>query len=456
MKLRRLLSLALALLLLAGAAPFARAEDGFAEVDARAALLVDAGTGEILYEKNARAKNYPASITKVMTALLVLEAADAGTLRLDQEITARESAFEGLASDGSTANIKAGETMTVENLLNCLLIVSANEAAQILAEAVSGNVVDFVARMNARAAALGCADTHFVNPSGLHDDDHYTSAWDVYLITREALGHEAFAEIVARKSYTVPETNVSKARELHSTNYLVSTWRAVGYYYADARGVKTGSTPEAGYCLVANAVRGGRELISVVLGAERVKREDGVTETRSFSETIRLFDHGFNDFKRMELVRADELICEVPVELSGEANYVVARPAEGLTRMVPVGLSPDELEREIALDAPSVDAPVAEGDVLGSLTVSRGGTVYGTVPLVALNGVSASWLLTKEREVRAFFAQAWVRYALFGAAALVIGIAALGVAARRSTRRYRGRRGGRYHYTGYRGRKRQR
>ena len=456
MRLQRLLSLALALLLLASAAPPARAEDGFAEADARAALLVDVGTGEILYAKNMHAKNYPASITKVMTALLVLEAADAGALRLDQEITARASAFEGLASDGSTANIKAGETMTVENLLNCLLIVSANEAANILAEAVSGSVADFVARMNARAAALGCADTHFVNPSGLHDDEHYTSAWDVYLITREALGHEAFAAIVARKSYTVPETNVSKARELHSTNYLISTWRAVGYYYADARGVKTGSTPEAGYCLVANAVRGGRELISVVLGAERVTREDGVTVTRSFSETIRLFDHGFDDFKRMELVRADELICEVPVELSGEANYVVARPAEGLTRMVPVALSPDELERTVALNAPSVDAPVAEGDVLGALTVSRDGVTYGTVPLVALSDVSASWLLIKEREVRAFLAQAWVRYALAGVVAFCAAVFVLGVAARRSARRYRGRRGGRYRYAGYRGKRRRR
>ena len=426
------------------------------DVDAKAALLVDAGSGETLYEKNARERNYPASITKVMTALLTLEAVDAGKLRLDQQITAQESAFENLARDGSTANIKAGETMTVEDLLNCMLIVSANEASHILAEAVSGDIDSFVALMNERAAQLGCAGTHFANPSGLHSERHYTTAWDIYLITREALEHETFAEIVARKSATVPATNVSKERSLHSTNYLISTWRTgwPGYYYEDACGVKTGSTPEAGYCLVSTATRGGRTLICVVLGAERVKREDGVTETRSFSETIRLLDHGFDDFKSMELIDTNEFVCEVPVELSSEANYVVVRPGAGLTRMVPADLTTDALEREITLRAEAVDAPIAEGDELGSMTVSYDGVVYGTVPLVALNDVSASWVLTKEREVRQFFALPWVKYAALGVLVLILFIVLSLVVFRSRARRYRGRRRVRRGYSSYRGRRR--
>jgi len=455
MKKRRFLSLFLSLLLLAAsmAAPAAAAGDSF-EANARAALLVDVGTGETLYGKNIHERNYPASITKVMTALLVLEAVDAGRLRLDQEVTASESAFENLAADGSTANIKPGETMSVENLLNCLLIVSANEAAHILAEAVGGSVENFVLLMNQRAELLGCADTHFANPSGLHSDRHYTSAWDIYLFTREAMKHDAFMEIVGRKAYTVPETNVSKARELHSTNYLISTWRTgwPGYYYEDARGIKTGSTPEAGNCLVACATRGTRQLVSVVLGAEKVKLDDGKTETRSFSETIRLFDHGFDDFKRMNLLDADEFICEVPVELSSEANYVVAHPAEGLERMVPADLTADELTRTVSLNGESVDAPVAEGDELGTITVSYGGIEYGTVPLLALNDVPASWLLTKQREAKEFIARPWVRLAAAGVGVLIVGVAILRVAALSRSKRYSRRRGG-YSYSGYRGRK---
>ncbi|MBE6910860.1 MAG: D-alanyl-D-alanine carboxypeptidase [Ruminococcaceae bacterium] len=453
MKNRRFLSLFLILALFVSSMPFAMASGTF-EVDARAALLVDEGTGEILYEKNCHEHNYPASITKVMTALLTLEAVDAGLLTLDQEVTASEGAFDNLAADGSTANIKPGETMSVENLLNCMLIVSANEATHILAEAVSGSVENFVVKMNERAEQLGCKDTYFANPSGLHNDRHYSSAWDIYLITREAMKHETFTEICSRKAYTVPETNLSKARELHSTNYLISTWRTgwPGYYYADARGIKTGSTPEAGYCLVASAVRGSRTLISVVLGAERVKLENGTNETRSFTETIRLFDHGFDDFKRMTLLDTEEFICEVPVELSSEANYVVVHPAEEIERMVPADLTLEALTRTVNLHSETVDAPIAAGDELGTITIGYEGVEYGTVPLLALNDVSASWLLTKQREVTEFLAKPWVKLAAIGAAALIVGLVVLRAVSVSRSKRYSRTRGG-YSYSGYRGRR---
>lgn len=451
MKKERLLSLFLIFVLLLSLSPSVCAAKSF-ETDAKAALLVDVSSGEVLYDKSAHERNYPASITKVMTALLVLEAVDAGKLRLDQEITASEEAFEGLAADGSTANIKPGETMSVENLLNCMLIVSANEATHILAEAVSGSVQSFVALMNQRAEQLGCENTHFANPSGLHDERHYTSAWDIYLFTREAMKHKEFTDICSRKAYTVPETNVSKARELHSTNYLISTWRTgwPGYYYEDARGIKTGSTPEAGYCLVASAERGSRQLISVVLGAEKVKLEDGKTDTKSFSETIRLFDHGFDDFKRMTLLDPEEYICEVPVELSSETNYVIVHPAKGLERMVPVDLESESLTRTVTLNGESVDAPIAEGDELGTITVSYGDTEYGTVPLLALNDVSASWLLTKQREVKEFLVKPWLKLAAVGVGVLAVGIIVLRLVSKSRSRRY-----GRHHYSynGYRGRK---
>ena len=423
------------------------------DLDAKAGLLIEADTGEILYEKNAHQENFPASLTKVMVALLVFEAIDEGKIALTDSVTATESAFEGLSSDGSTANIVPGETMTVEQLLNCMLIVSANEACNILGETLYGSVDAFVARMNERATELGCEHTHFANATGLHNSQHYTTAWDLYLITREAMKHDKFMEICNSKSYTVPATNMTdKPRELHSTNFLISNWRARGYVYRDAQGIKTGSTEEAGHCLVSSAVRGDRQLVSVVLGAEKITLADGKsTLTKSFSETIRLFDYGFDCFSRREVVSADELVREVPVALSSEANYVVAHPAESITRMLPTELDLSELTRDITLPD-SVDAPIAAGDELGEMTVSYNGTVYGTVKLLALSDVSASWLLVARRDVADFFSRTVVRIVLV--VLLLLILAFLFLRGNGRGRRYGKRSSGRAAPAGYRGRRR--
>ena len=454
MKKRRLFSLFLsfALLLPLFSLTSADAYEDFT-LDAKAGLLIEADTGEILYEKNAHQENFPASLTKVMVALLVFEAIDEGKIALTDSVTATESAFEGLSSDGSTANIVPGETMTVEQLLNCMLIVSANEACNILGETLYGSVDAFVARMNERAAELGCEHTHFANATGLHNSQHYTTAWDLYLITREAMKHDKFMEICNSKSYTVPATNMTdKPRELHSTNFLISNWRARGYVYRDAQGIKTGSTEEAGHCLVSSAVRGDRQLVSVVLGAEKITLADGKsTLTKSFSETIRLFDYGFDCFSRREVVSADELVREVPVALSSEANYVVAHPAESITRMLPTELDLSELTRDITLPD-SVDAPIAAGDELGEMTVSYNGTVYGTVKLLALSDVSASWLLVARRDVADFFSRTVVRIVLVVLVLLILAFLFLRGNGR--GRRYGKRSSGRAAPAGYRGRRR--
>ena len=455
MKKHRLLSLFLsfALLLPLFASFSADAYEDF-DLDARAGLLIEADTGEILYEKNAHQENYPASLTKIMTALLVFEAIDEGKLSLSDSITATESAFEGLASDGSTADIVPGETMTVEQLLNCMLIVSANETCNILGEYISGSVEAFVARMNERASELGCEHTHFANATGLHNSQHYTTAWDLYLITREAMKHEKFMEICNSKSYTVPATNMTeKPRELHSTNFLISNWRARGYVYRDAQGIKTGSTPEAGYCLISSAVRGSRHMISVVLGAERVTLEDGVTiQTRSFSETSRMFDWGFDNFARRDILSSADLIQEVPVALSSEASYVSTHAAEDISCLLPDNIEPEDLERTVTLKSETVDAPVAAGDVLGTLTLSYKDTVYGETELLALNDVSASWFLTAQRRVVDFFAKPLVKIVFL---LLVLLIVALVVYTTMFSRRRRyGRRRHGAASGGYRGRRR--
>ena len=405
------------------------------DIQAKGAVLVEASTGEILYEKSCHQEMYPASITKVMTALLVLEAIDSGTISLADSVSASSSAYETLSADGSTANIKVGEVLSVEQLLNCMLIVSANEACNILAEHVCGDVASFVDKMNERAQELGCKNTHFVNATGLHDSQHYTSAYDIYLIVRECMTHELFMKICNSKSAEIPATNLSDKRTLHSTNALISNWRRTGYLYRDAQGIKTGSTPEAGQCLVSSAVRGSRKLISVVLGAEQLTLEDGSTKVMSFSETARLFEHGFNDFSRRQIISDAEPICEVPVSLSSETNYVVVHPAETLEYMLPNDLPIDQLERDITL-VDSAEAPIAAGDELGEMTLSYRGKVYATVPLLALSDVSASWLLVARRNIARFFARPLVRII---AAAVVLAVVAFFVLrgiGRPSRRRY--------------------
>lgn len=419
MKIRRILSVFLLTVLLVSLAlvPNAYAASDI-DINAKASLLVDEGSGLVLHAQNENGRLYPASITKVMTALLVMEAIDRGELSLDQEITATATALSSLDADGSTAGIQAGEVLTVEQLLYCMLVVSANETCNILAEQVSGSVPAFVDAMNQRAQELGCKDTHFMNPNGLHDPKHYTSAWDIYLFTCEAMKHDIFMTICGSKSYTVPATNMSDARELHSTNYLISNWRAVGYLYDGAEGIKTGSTSDAGHCLVASAVRGSRRLISVVLGAG--VKEDGTVE--SFTETSRLFDWGFDNFTSQVVLTEDEMIQEVPVALSKETNYVVVHPEYTAEALLPKDVDPADLERTVTLQSDVANAPITAGDVLGEITLSYDGTPCVTVPLLAQYDVSASRFLVAKYAVEQFFSRTIVKIALAAVVVLVIAL----------------------------------
>ena len=456
MKTRRFFPLFLLLLLLVNLCllPAAAAEEAAAvedpDIQAKAALLVDANTGRMVYGKNEQEPLYPASLTKIMTALLVLEAVDGGQLSMGQQITVTQSALAGLAEDGSTAGIEAGEILTVEQLLECMLIVSANEACNILAEQVSGSVDAFVSAMNAKAEALGCENTHFVNTTGLHDSQHYTSAWDLYLITTEALKHEDFLRICDMKSATIPATNLSEERVLHSTNYLISNWRALGYLDSRAHGIKTGSTSDAGHCLVSSATEGDLSFISVVMGAEVVE-QNGRDLVQSFSETSRLFDWAFDNFSYQTVLESAESIKEVSVALS-KIDHVVVHPAADVEILLPKGTDPAALERTISLESP-VDAPISEGQALGSLILSLNGTELAEVDLLANHDVEASGLLVFGRNVQLFFGQTAVKVAgivlVILLAALVLWRLTIG------RRRYRyGRSMPRRHRGGYHGRRR--
>ena len=453
MKIHRFLSVFLLAALTVGlwASPRAAALEA-PEIQCKAALLVDAHTGAVVYAKNEHQELYPASLTKIMTCLLTLEAIDRGRLDMNQAITATASALEGLPSDGSTAGIQAGEIMTVEHLLYCMMVVSANEASQILAETVSGSVAAFVGEMNARAQALGCENTHFVNPHGVHDSQHYTSAWDMYLIAKEAMKYERLMSICDTPTVVIPATNVSAARTLRTTNYLIGSWYTRGYLNGDAHGIKTGSTSQAGHCLVSSATRGTRSFISVVMGGDRVKLEDNETRTYSFYDTNQLFNWAFDNFTYQTLLRQDDMVQDVAVSLS-ETDHVVVHPRGDVEVLLANDIAPESMERTVTLRADPVEAPVAAGDVLGTMTLSYDGVEYATVDLLALNDVEASRSQIFLRDLKLFFGKASVKIAIAVLAALVILLAAWKLIF--SRRRYRyGRSVGRSRRNGYRGRRR--
>ena len=457
MKKQRFLSIFLVVFLLAGllAVPAAAAEEDAASfsyptVAAKSALLVDGDTGQVLLDQNAHEQLYPASITKCMTVLLVLQAVDRGDISLDQTVTASQTAINLLTADSSSAGIKVGEQLTVEQLLYCVMVQSANEACYILAEVVSGSVDAFVDEMNAEAERLGCENTHFVNPCGLHDPEHYTTAWDVYLVTKEAMQYSMFMTLASTKTYTLPATNLSEERTFHTTNYLIDRWRATEYVYPYAKGIKTGHTSDAGYCLVSCAEKGGRSLIAVVLGAEAVS-ENGRTDVKSFSETRRLFEWGFSSFDRATILNHADLVEQVPVTLSRRANYVSIHPAEDVEVLLPSNLTAEDLKQDIQLDTDSVAAPVAEGQKLGTITVTDSdGNVYASVDLLAANEVPASRVLTILHKLQVFFSNPLMK--ILAAVIVVLALVLLIRRLRRRPRRYRGgqsyltrRRNHRYH-----------
>ena len=290
---KRLLALLLSMVLMAGFMVPAAASDMLIEQDAPAAddisvtayaaYLMDMDTGVTLYEYKADEKNYPASTTKIMTAYLCLKYGDPKDM-----VTVQSSAFADLSQAASKGNLVVGETMSVHRLLQSLLVVSASEAANVVAEYISGSREEFVKLMNEEAQELGCTGTHFANCHGLPNSEHYTTARDLAIIAQAAMEYEEFREIVGSAVTTLEATNVHGTQKITSTNGVFPGSSYPSYSYPYAIGIKTGHTSVAGYCLVSAADKDGRRLLCVVMGCG--------SRTASFSQTIRLFDWGYDNY----------------------------------------------------------------------------------------------------------------------------------------------------------------
>lgn len=331
-------------------------------LSARGAILIDADTGQVLYGRAEHERFYPASTTKIMTALLALERDDEEALT-----TVTRTA---VAVEGSLAYLQPGERISLHDLLHGLMLVSGNDAAIAIAEHISGSEAAFADLMNERAAALGLTDTHFVNPHGLHDPEHYTTPADLARLARHALSNDAFARLVATTEYTI---EAAPRRDYINTNRLL--WTTPG-----VTGVKTGYTPEANSTYVASAERDGRRLIAVVM--------DTGTEEK-WSDAAALLDYGFAAFVPWPVLESGEPATHVTVA-GGAAPRVPAMPAQSVTVLVgrdgaepgPYVLSPADLEVTPALAA-ALDAPITAGTSLGTAQVTAAGHELGRTELIA-------------------------------------------------------------------------
>lgn len=406
-------------------------------LDATAALLVSPDSGMVLYSKNADQKRYPASTTKIMTALLTLE----NVSNLDETVTSEAVDFENVTADSSNAGILLGEQVTVRDLLYALMLPSANEAAYMLARHVGGSWEQFVDMMNDRAAELGCAGTHFCNPCGLHEEDHYTTAYDLYLIAKEAMKDATFRDIVSTVQHRMAKTNLHEERIIYTTNQLIfSSFQP--WSYANCLGIKTGHTSQAGNCFVGYAEYGDAKLFSVVLGCSDSSKEYP-SVAASFTDTKKLCQWGFENFTSKTLARQGEEVTYTKVKLSTDTNQLLLTAKADVVALLPRDLDVKALE--LVEDIPEeVKAPVKAGDPIGTATYRYNGTDYGTVELVALNDISRSTVLFYADKLSTFFQSMVFKILLLAAAAFFIlhiftGLVFGGVRRRRRRRSSRSR-----------------
>jgi len=355
---KKVLCMVLTALLLAGLCLPVQAVD--MQIPAKSAVLMEVSTGQILYEQNAHEKLSPASVTKVMTMLLIMEAVDTGRVKWDDMVTTSEAAA---AKGGSQVYLKVGETMSVAEMVKCIAVSSANDCACAMAEHLAGSEAAFAQKMNEKANQLGMNDTHFVNCTGLDDapeaKDHKTSAYDIAIMSRELLKNHPDI-----KKYTTiwMDTVRNGTFGLSNTNKLVR-------FYQGATGLKTGFTAQAGYCLSASAAREGMELVAVVMGCE--------TSKDRFAACKSLLDYGFATYA---LIVPQWENAEIPIKL-GVKDSVLAVPSGEDTILIDKAQKNDVTQQAELID--QAVAPVSKGQRLGTLYIKAGEQVLKEIPLVA-------------------------------------------------------------------------
>ena len=358
-------------------------------IKAKAALIVEKNTGKIIYEKDINEQNYPASTTKILTAILTIENCD-----LEETATVSQNAISKVPTSYVVAPLYVGEEMKVKDLLYALMLKSSNDAAYVLAEHVGGSVDGFAEMMNNKAKEIGCKNTHFVNPNGIDNKNHYTTAYDMYLITNYAMKNETFAKIVSTYQYTLPATNKHSAsdRIMKNTNNFVNPNSE--YYDKKVKGVKTGTTDLAGNCLITDSADNRLEFITVVLGAE--------TSNSKFNESSKMIEYAFNNYTVSDLHKKGDVIKNVEVKnATDETKHLNLVISDDIAVMNNVSVKVNEIDPEIVLND-NIVAPISKGQELGTIKYNVEGLEY-----------NAKLLAESDVEVKTYYVQIGIGVGVF-------------------------------------------
>lgn len=395
------------------------------EITAKAALLVSLDTGEVLFEKNADEKVYPASITKIMTTLLILENEKYNP---EAKIAMTQDVLDLISGTGSSVSLlKAGEEVSQLDLVYMVLMASYGDCALLAAIYYGGSVENFVNMMNTKAAELGLSCTHYENPIGLHHEQNYTTARDTYKLTATALQNETFKKVCSSTRHTV-KTSMSGERTISTTNFLQDN--TTNYYYQYAKGVKTGYTDEAGRCLVSTASYNGYRYLCAVFGCP-------ANEKKHFIESKELYRWAFNNFEFKKVADNSNPVAEIGVNLSLDTDFVSLYIEKSFVSVLPKDADDSTISIVTHLVGESVDAPIKKGDVLGTADIIYAEEVIGTVNLVSNEDVEKSTMLAALRAIKNFFASSYMKvvYVIIAAAILIFIIAVIKMNSKGSKKR---------------------
>ncbi len=349
---------------------------------AKAAILYELNSGSLIYSWNPDARINPTGLTKLLTVLIALEEGN-----LDSEVTVQRSTLNTVEIGAVSAKLKSQEIISLRNLLYCIMVSSANDAAAVVAEFIAGTQENFVSKMNAKAKELGCANTHFTDVHGLDSEGQYSTARDLAIITEAALKNPTFSEMFSAKEYTVPATNKSDARVLKTTNFMMREDYTKTHYDARVTGGKPAAATLTDRSMICTAEVGTSRFLCVVVSAVAKVSENGlsVLSFGNFEETKVLLDFGFRGFSVRQVIDSNQSFAQYPV--TGGENDVVVRPSTELKVVLPVDFELKDLVYDNIVDAKLLNAPIQKGDVLGSVQIRYRSVVLGSCDLVAMNPV---------------------------------------------------------------------
>ena len=350
---------------------------------AGAAMLYEINSGTMMYAWNPDMTMHPASLVKIMTALVALEKGD-----INSVATVSVNALASLPEDSDTLKLKPGEQFTLDQLLYGMMTGSANDAAVVIAEHIAGSQMGFAAMMNRKAKELGCTGTFFVNAHGMHEDAQVTTARDMVKIVLAAIENEDFCRYFSALEYSIPATDLSGVRNLTSTNFLMSKGVTEEYYDARVTGGRTGVTDARERCLIATAESGGLKYVAIVLGAVPSITSDGITRFGSYEEVGQLFDLGFKNYRITQILGTDDIIAQYPV-LNGD-NYIVTGPSRSVSVVLPTNITVKDLSFRYQNDFTSLTAPVPKGEKLTMVQVWYNNVCIGQSPIITKNSCAVA------------------------------------------------------------------